>query len=86
MKNEKLKGQIRAADTRDTSTNCSHVYQVSIFYASQFLRKVWQKNLMFESWREGKMKNKGTTKQRQPDSGIYDISAHWSRVYLISTV
>ena len=39
-----------------TSTHCPRVYQVSTLYASQFLRKEWQKFLMFENWRERKLK------------------------------
>ena len=31
--------------------------------------------LMFENWRERKMKNKGMNKQQQPDSGKHDTSA-----------
>ena len=34
------------------------------------------KMLMFENWRERKMKNKGMNKQQQPDSGKHDTSAH----------
>ena len=41
--------------------------------------------LMFENCRERKMKNKGTNKQQQPDSGIHNTSAHCPRVYLVST-
>ena len=31
------------------------------------------------------MKNKGTNKQEQPDSGIHDTSAHCAGVYQVST-
>ena len=34
------------------------------------------KLLMFENWRERKMKNRGINKQQQPDSGKHDTSAH----------
>ena len=34
------------------------------------------KTLMFENWRERKMKNQGMNKQQQPDSGKHDTSAH----------
>ena len=45
----------------------------------------WRKNLMFENWRERKMKTlKGTNKQQQPDSCIHDTSAHCPRVYQVS--
>ena len=60
------------------------MYQVSTFYASQFLIKVWRKILMFENWREIKWRNKGMNKQQQPDSGIHNTSAHCQRVYLVS--
>ena len=39
----------------DTSDHCPCVYQVSVFKASQFLRKVGRKCLMFENWRERKV-------------------------------
>ena len=40
---------------------------------------------MFENWRERKMKNKGTNKQQQPDSGTHDTSAHCPRVYQVQS-
>ena len=45
--------------THNTSAHCPRVYQVSTFKASQFLRKVWQKSLMFWNCRERKIKIKG---------------------------
>ena len=33
------------------------------------------KMLMFENWRESKMKNKGMNKQQQPGFGKHDTSA-----------
>ena len=62
------------------------VYQILTFQASQFLGKVWRKILMFENWRERKMKSKGTNKQQQPDSRIQDTSAHCPHVYQVSTL
>ena len=44
------------------------------------------KMLMFENWREIKMKNKGMNKQQQPESSIHDTSAHCPRVCQVSTL
>ena len=67
----------------DTSAYCPCVYQASSFTASQFLRKVWRKSVMFENWRE--RKSKRMNKQQQPDSGIHDTSAHCPCLYQVST-
>ena len=89
--NEEIKAQISSSSlipsgTHNSSAHCPRVYQVSTFKASQFLRKVWRKSLMFENWRERKMKTKGMSKQQQqPDSGIHDTSAHCPYVCQVST-
>ena len=78
------KQQLPGSGIHHTSTHCLHVYQISTFQASQFLIKVWQKILIFENWRERKMKKKGTNKQQQSDSGTHDTSAHYPCVYQVS--
>ena len=46
----------------DTFAHCPRVYQVSIFYASQFPRKVWRKISMLKTGEKDKWRNKGTNK------------------------
>ena len=69
--------------THDTTNPLSMCAPNSTFYASQFMRTVWRKILMFENWRERKWRNKGTNKH-QPDSGKHDKFAHYPHVYQVS--
>ena len=80
------KNVMKTFSIHDSSTHCPRWYNVSTFYASQFLRKVWQKH--FNVWkldRKKKWKNKGTNMQQPPDSGIHDTPTHCPCVFQVST-
>ena len=59
---------------------CNKINLLGLTVPEKSVTKIFK----FENWREGKMENKGTNKQQQPDSGIYDTSAHCPRVYQVS--
>ena len=79
-KNEEIKGQINSNSLNTVYTiHLSLVHMCAKFHNLLGLtvpEKSVTKMLMFENWRERKMKNKGMNKQQQPDSGKHDTSAH----------
>ena len=64
----------------DTSVHCPCVYQVSIFYASQFLRKVWQKNV--NVWKLERKKNEEIKGQISSSSLIPVYTIHLPTVHV----
>ena len=81
---EMNKQQQPDSGTNDTSAHCPRVYNFFQSSRPHSSREKCDKNFNVKNWRERKMRNKGTSKQQQPESGVHDTSAHCPRVYQVS--
>ena len=88
-KQQKTKGQNMSSSMIPVHTIHPPIFHMCNKFEPSRAHSSWEKCnekifLMFENWRERKIKNKGTNKQQQPDSDLQDTSSHRPHVYQVS--